>query len=61
MDDRSTENGLTNQAKFMHCLPVRRNVIVSDEVIDGKNSLVIPQAANRLVAAQAVLNEILSK
>ncbi|MDR2910879.1 MAG: N-acetylornithine carbamoyltransferase [Bacteroidales bacterium] len=50
---------LTNNAKFMHCLPVRRNVIVTDSVIDGENSIVIPQAANRLVAAQAVLKMIL--
>jgi N-succinyl-L-ornithine transcarbamylase len=50
---------LTNNAKFMHCLPVRRNVIVADSVIDGKNSIVIPQAANRVVTAQAVLKMIL--
>lgn len=50
---------LTNNAKFMHCLPVRRNVIVTDGVIDGENSIVIPQAANREVTAQAVLKTIL--
>ncbi|WPP51249.1 N-acetylornithine carbamoyltransferase [Catalinimonas niigatensis] len=50
---------LTNQAKFMHCLPVRRNVIVADEVIDSSNSIVIQQAANRVVAAQAVIKMIL--
>ncbi|HSM48072.1 MAG TPA: N-acetylornithine carbamoyltransferase [Draconibacterium sp.] len=50
---------LTNNAKFMHCLPVRRNVIVTDGVIDSKNSIVIPQAANREVTAQAVLKMIL--
>ncbi len=50
---------LTNDAKFMHCLPVRRNVIVTDGVIDSKNSIVIPQAANREVTAQAVLRMIL--
>ena len=50
---------LTNNAKFMHCLPVRRNVIVTDSVIDGENSIVIPQAANRVVTAQAVLKMIL--
>ncbi len=50
---------LTNEAKFMHCLPVRRNVIVTDGVIDSKNSIVIPQAANREVTAQAVLKMIL--
>ncbi len=50
---------LTNEAKFMHCLPVRRNVVVTDGVIDSKNSIVIPQAANREVTAQAVLKMIL--
>ncbi len=50
---------LTNQAKFMHCLPVRRNVIVADEVIDSEQSIVIQQAANRIVAAQAVIRMIL--
>ena len=52
---------LTNNAKFMHCLPVRRNVIVADEVIDSKNSLVIEQANNRTFAAQIVLKKILEK
>lgn len=50
---------LTNNAKFMHCLPVRRNVVVSDGVIDSPNSIVIAQAANREVTAQAVLKMIL--
>ncbi|MBJ2174914.1 N-acetylornithine carbamoyltransferase [Aureibaculum sp. A20] len=50
---------LTNNAKFMHCLPVRRNVIVTDEVLDGENSLVIEQANNRTYAAQLVLKKIL--
>jgi N-succinyl-L-ornithine transcarbamylase len=49
----------TNQAKVMHCLPVRRNVELSDEVLDAPNSLVTHQAANRVWAAQAVLSEIL--
>ena len=49
----------TNEAKFMHCLPVRRNVVVSDTVIDSKNSLVIEQANNRTYAAQIVLKKIL--
>jgi N-succinyl-L-ornithine transcarbamylase len=52
---------LTNNAKFMHCLPVRRNVIVSDGVIDSENSLVIEQAGNRVVSIQTVLQEFLSK
>ncbi len=51
---------LTNDAKIMHCLPVRRNVELSDEVLDGKNSLVTQQAGNRVWAAQAVLAEILN-
>ena len=50
---------LTNNAKVMHCLPVRRNVELSDEVLDGPNSIVTQQAANRVWAAQAVLSEIL--
>ncbi len=49
----------TNQAKFMHCLPVRRNVVVADEVLDSKNSIVIEQANNRTYAAQIVLKKIL--
>jgi len=51
---------LTNNAKVMHCLPVRRNVELSDEVLDGPNSLVTEEAANRVWAAQAVLSEILT-
>ena len=50
---------LTNDAKFMHCLPVRRNVVVSDGVIDSDNSIVVEQAYNRQVTAQAVLKMIL--
>ncbi|MBQ1912799.1 MAG: N-acetylornithine carbamoyltransferase [Bacteroidales bacterium] len=50
---------LTNDAYFLHCLPVRRNMIVSDDVIEGPNSLVIPEAANRVVSAQTVLKQIL--
>lgn len=50
---------LTNNGKFMHCLPVRRNLKVSDEVLDSPHSLVIEQAANREWSAQAVLKEIL--
>ncbi len=49
----------TNNAKFMHCLPVRRNMIVTDEVIDSPNSLVIPEAANRVVSAQVVMKRML--
>ncbi|MCO6466317.1 MAG: N-acetylornithine carbamoyltransferase [Bradyrhizobiaceae bacterium] len=50
---------LTNNARFMHCLPVRRNVIVADEVLDSPQSIVIQQAANRVVSAQVVLYNIL--
>jgi N-succinyl-L-ornithine transcarbamylase len=52
---------LTNNAKVMHCLPVRRNVELSDEILDGPNSLVIHEASNRVWAAQAVLSEILNE
>jgi N-succinyl-L-ornithine transcarbamylase len=50
---------LTNNAKFMHCLPVRRNVIVTDAVIDSENSIVMNQANNRTYSAQLVLQKIL--
>ncbi len=50
---------LTDNAFFMHCLPVRRNMIVTDEVIEGPRSLVIPEAANRVVSAQTVLKMML--
>jgi len=50
---------LTNIAKFMHCLPVRRNVVVTDGVIDSPDSIVVQQAANREITAQAVLKMML--
>jgi len=50
---------LTNNGHFMHCLPVRRNMIVSDDVIESPRSLVIPEAANREISAQVVLKRIL--
>lgn len=50
---------VTNNAFFMHCLPVRRNMIVTDEVIDSPQSLVIPEAANRVVSAQVVMKRML--
>lgn len=50
---------VTNDAFFMHCLPVRRNMIVSDEVIDSPSSLVIPEAANRVVSIQVVMKRML--
>ncbi len=49
------------EAKFMHCLPVRRNVVVADEVLDSEQSIVIHQANNRTFAAQAVLKELLKE
>jgi len=52
---------VTNHAKFMHCLPVRRNMIVTDSVIDGPDSLVIPEAGNRLFSAQTALKLILDE
>jgi N-succinyl-L-ornithine transcarbamylase len=50
---------LTDNGKFMHCLPLRRNMKVADEVLDGPRSLVIEQAANREWSAQAALREVL--
>ena len=50
---------LTDNAFFMHCLPVRRNMIVTDDVIESPRSIVIPEAANREISAQVVLKRIL--
>ncbi len=50
---------LTNNGKFMHCLPVRRNMIVNDSVIDGENALHIHQAANRVVSMQTILKQLI--
>lgn len=52
---------MTNNARVMHCLPVRRNVVIADEVLDSENSVVIRQAGNRTFAAQAVLKHLLEK
>jgi len=49
----------TNNAKVMHCLPVRRNVVIADDILDSENSVVIHQANNRTFAAQAVLKKLL--
>jgi N-succinyl-L-ornithine transcarbamylase len=49
----------TNNAKVMHCLPVRRNLELSDEILDGSNSIVVHEAGNRVWAAQAVLKQML--
>lgn len=51
---------LTNNAYFMHCLPVRRNMIVTDDVIESPQSIVIPEAANRVVSVQTILKQILA-
>lgn len=50
---------LTHRAKFMHCLPVRRNIVVSDEVLDGPDSIILSQAENRIYSAQAVLKRLI--
>lgn len=50
---------LTNNAKFMHCLPVRRNVVVEDAVLDSPNSVVVQQAGNRVWSAQVVIKQML--
>jgi N-succinyl-L-ornithine transcarbamylase len=55
----SAKMALTNNAYFLHCLPVRRNMIVTDKVIESAQSIVIPEAANRVVSAQTVLKEML--
>jgi N-succinyl-L-ornithine transcarbamylase len=55
----SAKMALTNHAYFMHCLPVRRNMIVTDDVIESPQSLVIPEAANREISAQVVIKRIL--
>lgn len=55
----SAKMALTNSGYFMHCLPVRRNMIVTDEVIESPQSLVIPEAANREISAEVVLKRIL--
>ena len=50
---------LTNNGKFMHCLPIRRNIVATDSVLNGTNSLVINQSENRIYSAQAVLKQLL--
>ena len=49
----------TNNGKFMHCLPVRRGLIVTDDVIESKNSIVIPEAANREISCSVVIKRML--
>ena len=55
----SKDMSWTNNGKFMHCLPVRRGLIVTDDVIESKNSLVIPEAANREISAEVVIKRML--
>ncbi|MBP9016179.1 MAG: acetylornithine carbamoyltransferase [Paludibacteraceae bacterium] len=55
----SRQMAVTNNAYFMHCLPVRRNMIVTDEVIESPQSLVIPEAANREISAEVVIKRML--
>ena len=52
---------LTNNAIFMHCLPVRRNVVVKDEVLDSNRSVVIEQSKNRIYSAQIILKKIINE
>ena len=55
----SRQMAVTNNARFMHCLPVRRNMIVTDDVIESPRSVVIPEAANREISATVVLKRML--
>lgn len=56
----SAKMALTDNAYFMHCLPVRRNMIVTDEVIDSPNSIVVQEAENRVYSAQTVIKNLLA-
>lgn len=49
----------TNDGKFMHCLPIRRNIVAADGVLDSPNALVIQQSQNRIFSAQSVLKQLL--
>ena len=55
----SRHMAVTDNGKFMHCLPVRRGLIVTDDVIESPNSLVIPEAANREISAEVVIKRML--
>ncbi len=55
----SAHMAVTDKGKFMHCLPVRRGLIVTDDVIEGPDSLVIPEAANREISCSVVLKRML--
>ena len=55
----SAKMALTNNAYFLHCLPVRRKMIVTEEAFESERSLVIPEAANREISAQVVIKRLL--
>ena len=57
--DESWFDNAKDDARFMHCLPVRRGVVVADEILDGPRSIVIPEARNRMLAQMAVLHRML--
>ena len=57
--DESWFDNSQPDARFMHCLPVRRGVVVTDEILDGPRSIVIPEARNRMLAQMAVLHQML--
>ena len=59
LDSSERQMAVTNNAYFMHCLPVRRNMIVTDDVIESPQSIVIPEAANREISATVVLKRLL--
>lgn len=57
--DETWFNSADEECRFMHCLPVRRGVVVADEILDGPRSIVIPEARNRMLAQMAVLHQML--
>ena len=57
--DESWFESTKDDCHFMHCLPVRRGVVVADDILDGPRSVVIPQARNRMLAQMAVLHQML--
>lgn len=57
--DESWFGNADKECRFMHCLPVRRGVVVADEILDGPRSIVIPEARNRMLAQMAVLHQML--
>ena len=57
--DNTNAEKKTNNAKFMHCLPIRRNLVATDNVIDSKQSLIIEQSENRTYTAQYIIKKLL--